>query len=346
MDVLNLLAYLIIIISIALTVLLVFFLVKLLRSNGEAWKGGPVPTLEEIASDKVKDLAHQLEGKSDKETLTNILEWQHRNMKFWIERYPIPLILGASLIGLVVSLVVPYTLFVYGFNVWSIASSFVIGFGVELITTVAISLMYLCYGRRLAISQFWNTLRPSVKIDDIIENRLSVCRDYAKLTACLLSNLYPTSDLYFAHTTNHVAVGLASNSQLYMLDQRLPLLTIHQWDEREKSKETIHISKNSNTFEQVKDLTKYRKNQQTLEEVIKQLNDSGITISSPTDAKPIKVIKWRKGALLYSMSDEIVNYSLARLISYEVTNDMLDLEKIRIEIQENGKELEFLVKNR
>lgn len=345
MDVLNLLAYSIIITSIALTVLLVFLFIKLLKSNGEAWKRGPIPTSEEIASDKVKDLVHQLESASDKETLANILEWQHRNMKFWLERYPMPLALGASLIGLVVSLVIPYTLFVYGLNVWSVAYFIILCFGIVLITTIAISLMYICYGRKLALRQFWNTLRPNLKIDDIIENRLGVCRDYAKLTTCMLSNLYPISDIYFAHTTNHVAAGLVFNSQLYMLDQRLPILTIHQWDIREESKELIHRL-HDGEFEEIKDLTSYRKNQQSLEELTKQLKDFGITISTSTNKNAIKVINWKNGAFLYSMNDEVVNFSLSKLIKYEVENELLNLEKVRIEIQVNGKNLEFRIKNR
>ena len=344
MDVFDLLTYSILIISIALTVLIIFLFVKLLRSNGQAWTRGAVPTSEEIASDKVRDLAYRLEGELDKETLTNILEWQHRNMKFWLERYPMPLILGASLIGLVVSFVVPYVLLVYRSNIWSIGSFFVLGFGVVLITAIAITLLYICYGRRLPLGQFWNTIRPSVVIDEIIENRLGVCRDYAKLTACLLLKLYPKSDIYYAHTSNHLAVGIVSDGQLYMLDQRLPILTISQWDKREKSKETIHKLKDGK-IEQIKDITIYRNPKQNIEELTSELKDLGITISSTTNAEPIKVIKWRKGALLYSMNDEIVNHSLAQLIKYEVTNDLLDFKKIRIEIQENGKDIEFLVKN-
>jgi predicted transglutaminase-like protease len=344
MNVFELFTYSLLSLSIALTVLIIVLFVKLLGSKGQTWTRGAVPTSEEIFSDKVKDLAHRLKGESDKETLTNIVEWQHRNMKFWLERYPMPLIMGASLIGLIISFVVPQILIVLGLNVWWIGSFFVLGFGVFLMACVAITLMYICYGRRLSLSQFWNIFRPSVRIDDIIENRLGVCRDYAKLTACLLSNLYSESDIYFAHTSNHVAVGLVSNGQLYMLDQKLPILTIEQWDKREESKEKIHKLKNGE-FEQVNDLSKYRKNQQSFEEFIKKLKDLGITISSSTNAKPINIIKWRKGVLLYSMNDEVVNHSLAHRIKYEVANDLLEFEKIRIEIQENGEDLEFLIKN-
>jgi predicted transglutaminase-like protease len=54
--------------------------------------------------------------------------------------------------------------------------------------------------------------------------------DYAKLTACLLLNIDHDSEIYFAHTSNHVAVGIISNGQLYLLDQKLPVLTIGQGD--------------------------------------------------------------------------------------------------------------------
>jgi predicted transglutaminase-like protease len=324
-------------------VLLIFLVVRLLRSKGQNWIRGAVPTSEEIASDKVKDLASRLEGKSDKETLTNILEWQHRNMKFWLERYPMPLIMGASLIGLVVSFVVPYICFVYGLNVLLIASFFVLGFGVVLITSIATSLMYICYGRRLPLSQFWNTIRLSVPIDDVIENRLGVCRDYAKLNACLLSKLYPKSDIYFAHTSNHVAVGIVNDGQLYILDQRLPILTMGQWDKREKSKETVHRLKGGK-LELVKDLSNFKSNKQNREELEKELfRILNITQKSTGDITPIKVAKWRKGALLYTMNDDIVNYSLGRFIKYEVTNDIVELEKVHIKIEDNGDDLDFLI---
>jgi hypothetical protein len=131
-----------------------------------------------------------------------------------------------------------------------------------------------------------------------------------------------------------------------MIDQRLPLITIHQWDRRHKAKETIHKTKDNITFEEVKDLSKYSKNNQSFKDIMNQLENQGVTIRSTTNSEPKKVITWKKGSLLYPMNDEIVSYSLARRIRYEVTNDLiLDLEKIRIELQENGEDLNFLIKN-
>lgn len=45
-----------------------------------------LPTLRDIENEDVKKLARRLKGKSEKETFTNILEWQDRNVKYWAER--------------------------------------------------------------------------------------------------------------------------------------------------------------------------------------------------------------------------------------------------------------------
>lgn len=46
------------------------------------WKGY-CPTPEEIANNRIKELANRLKSTSDKETLTNILDWQNRNLSHW-----------------------------------------------------------------------------------------------------------------------------------------------------------------------------------------------------------------------------------------------------------------------
>ena len=44
------------------------------------------PTLEDIENEDLKKLANRLKGDSNKETLTNILEWQQKNIPYWMER--------------------------------------------------------------------------------------------------------------------------------------------------------------------------------------------------------------------------------------------------------------------
>src|SRR3989304_8834664 len=46
-----------------------------------------VPKKEEVDNDSIKDLSKRLKSDTYKETLTNILEWQDRNLKFWEERW-------------------------------------------------------------------------------------------------------------------------------------------------------------------------------------------------------------------------------------------------------------------
>ncbi|MDW7776028.1 MAG: transglutaminase-like domain-containing protein [Methanosarcinales archaeon] len=53
------------------------------------------PTIEGIENEDLENLANKLKGDSEKETLTNILEWQDRNIQYWNERgiLEIPLLL-------------------------------------------------------------------------------------------------------------------------------------------------------------------------------------------------------------------------------------------------------------
>ncbi len=45
-----------------------------------------LPSLEDIENEELKGLANKLKGDSDKETLTNILEWEERNILGWTDR--------------------------------------------------------------------------------------------------------------------------------------------------------------------------------------------------------------------------------------------------------------------
>jgi hypothetical protein len=50
------------------------------------------PTLIDTENGKLNELAKKLKGDSEKESLTNILEWQAINIEFWWERWPVYLI--------------------------------------------------------------------------------------------------------------------------------------------------------------------------------------------------------------------------------------------------------------
>jgi len=183
---------------------------------------GHWPTSDEIENNKVKSLANRLKAGSYKETLTNILEWQDRNIVFWIERWTISRVFIVSL-GLTGAFVISF-LMVPNSQIltWPIAMSVS-----SAITTSFILVVLLKYVRKIPIwDGLKNVFAQSIPIDVLLENKLGICRDYAKLTACLLSNIYPDAKIYFAHGRDHTATGIMIENRLYMLDQHLPILTV------------------------------------------------------------------------------------------------------------------------
>ena len=57
-----------------------------------------LPSREDVENDTVKELSRRLRGSSHKETLTNILEWQERNVHYWDERADMSIFLGILLV--------------------------------------------------------------------------------------------------------------------------------------------------------------------------------------------------------------------------------------------------------
>ena len=71
---------------------------------------GYCPTTREVANSAIKELAKRLNGESDRETLTNILEWEDANINFWDERHPISGIVLASLLVFPIILAVSFVI--------------------------------------------------------------------------------------------------------------------------------------------------------------------------------------------------------------------------------------------
>ena len=45
-----------------------------------------LPTLEDVKNNELKNLSRRVKERSVKETLTNIIDWQERNLQYWIDR--------------------------------------------------------------------------------------------------------------------------------------------------------------------------------------------------------------------------------------------------------------------
>jgi predicted transglutaminase-like protease len=77
-----------------------------------------------------------------------------------------------------------------------------------------------------------DTFKLSLPIGQILKYRLSICRDYAKFTSALLLKIYPEKEVFFVLIPKHVAVAIKSDGKFFVLDQRLPILTLDKWKEK------------------------------------------------------------------------------------------------------------------
>jgi len=249
-----------------------------------------LPTLEDIDNDKLKKLSRQLKGDSEKETLTNILEWQDRNIQLWWERWSVDLslkIIGPISWIMVLIIVYPFLqlphitnysnivilvitvaiiMSIFYTNLSLIFDLFLFFPFIYLLTSIALHIPMLaqhifpytlsyvgCLGAIVIIiihlsiryRQFYrgktpkqeffkfielvnDTFRFRLPVGKILEYRLAICADYAKLTAALFFN-YPDSKVYFFTIRSHVATAVKIKDQYYILDQKLPVLTKDSW---------------------------------------------------------------------------------------------------------------------
>jgi len=325
---------------------------------------GYCPTSGEIENSKMKDLASRLKAGSYEETLTNILEWQERNIEFWAERHPIQtMLIFVSVISGLVSIIgalgfvflifgniQPLLLLVYFIVIWFVS------FVSCVATTIAIMIVILHSNRKFPWKEIPGGLKnifwPSISMNFLLENKLGVCRDYAKLTACLLLNIYPNAEIYFASAPNHVATGINVENRLYMLDQRLPILTIEKWNDYRKPRKFDRIERfdpikktlskaNKKTFLQTRnrselDTGELAKKMMELLNIKEQLDDKAVSLRVPK--------LWKKGVKQYE-DDEIVNYSLARYLKMKISSELIRTNQItRIEIERHKDDLMLLIR--
>jgi predicted transglutaminase-like protease len=323
---------------------------------------GYCPVSDELENSKIKSLAIRLKANSYRETLTNILEWQERNIDFWTERHPIVTILppvgllyalSASIGPLVLLLMMLQNIELLWLLPWFIVIPFVM-FVSSIVTTLAIVMVILHSNRKFPWKEIpiclKNILLPSISIDFLLENKLGVCRDYAKLTACLLSNTYPKAEIHFASAPNHTATGIYVKDRLYMLDQRLPILTIDRWIDyrRHKKSDTIkRFDPSKQTPQKVdKEPFLHTKIAQELntERLAKRIAEL-LNIKERTNAKAFSLeILWKKGSILYE-EDEMVDYSLARWLEMQLSDELIKINQIiKVEINPKKDDLAFLIR--
>lgn len=209
----------------------------------------------------------------------------------------------------------------------------------------------ITYYRKIPLKQFCNIFSFSISIDFLLERKLAICRDYAKLTANLFFNMYPDMDIYFVHAPSHIATGIIVEKKLYILDNNKLVATIDKWHEKwnkgrfstkkvDRAKGTCMesvplpslLSKTSSPKLDMDKLTN---------KLEKLLNIQSLPDASRKDS--LKIIEWKNGAILYE-DDEIVNYSLAQRFSTMLSRETLDIDHVaNITIDRKKDDLIFKV---
>ena len=358
---------------------------KIFRKNEEKQF---VPTKEDLENKELKLLAKRLESKSPKKTLTNILEWQDRNLKYWEERWLTatimvfllflsaftlyqyfnainPAVLGLLILGIVSLIFLGTSLFKFVYYlvfllIFIIIYVVIITSSLQSITVnsktflfiIAISLLLGAF-LSLIISlimkyknikstvpdfKIEDTFKLSLPVEKILKYRLSICRDYAKLTSALLLALYNKEEIYFTLIPKHVAVAIKLNEKLYVLDQKLPILTLEKWVDKWKKKlkkkkldvKLIKVSKVDEEIKTEKIKEKFRIENNSspnrnlnIQEMTKELKKLlRVNNRSQNNAGNIEVeIPLKKATNLFE-NDKIAIFSLIEAIKNKVEDEL------------------------
>jgi predicted transglutaminase-like protease len=375
-----------------------------------------LPKKEEVENSEVKYLAKRLKGKNDAETLTNILEWEDRNLRFWDDRWLMPIIVPIIVFVPIFSLI--SLLFLSGPNILSVSIvslllclvmvSFQSGkllervlipllfpFFISLFVIVMIALQMKIIPSRLLVFSIITSLSlgfsvsillylgkkykrikqniPEFGIDDIftlslpltkiLQYKLAVCRDYAKLTMALLLNLYPNSELYFVEIPRHVAVAVRLDKTTYVLDQHLPILSLKKWVlfwrnrlKKRKLEPRLSLVKKNDDIKIVK--TEKFKDHQLQREVNSILSKMILTEITNNlkrelvNRTSVRYSEFRlvlcKNFITLLENDEIVKYSLQRFVKRKIEDELCsrvqDIIDMNLQTRNNNLSLRVKLK--
>jgi len=231
-------------------------------------------------------------------------------------------------------------------------------FGISLFIFFYLSFLYWPFFRstsfldkiKKVIAIINNQFSTSLTTPKILEYKLAICRDYAKLTASLLLNIYPKNKIYFITIPGHVASIIEINNKMYVLDQRMPISSLETWLKRWKKKKAIllRITKSDNKLKTefcktvtLKDQGKIKK---VLDKMVKKLE---YAINNKKEKFEFVLKDYSS---LYNLKDEIIKESLIRTIWNKIESEFLSKSKRikNIEISQNGKDLilKVLLNNR
>jgi len=325
-----------------------------------------VPTKNDI--EFVRNIAEKLRGTRDAETLNNVLEWQERAIRPWSKRaYLIIPVLGVvAFFGVVVALFGVLLLY------HLISIDFIITGTLVCIILVATSFLTLCLhlikiympfvrckdGFRNKLRKIIELIRLtftfSLPLEKMLEYRMGVCRDYAKLSAALLLHLYPENEVLFFTFfgySGHVAAGVKVNNKIYILDQRLPILEPSTWlvlwrKERAKVFKLVKREGGKFELEYASEITVSNELRRfkgfNLKATFREVVNAVIrAIDEKQDSVDITL---RDYALLFDVENYVIKESLIRKVRIELQNALAGNASKISEIQALKKDTDIILR--
>lgn len=195
------------------------------------------------------------------------------------------------------------------------------------------------------ISMINNQFSTSLTVPNILKYRLAICRDYAKLTAVLLLNLYPEHKVYFMIIPSHVSALIEIDNNMYIIDQQMPILQLDAWLKRWNAKRAVllEIKKDGDflntkfvkTINSNNNNKKLKKLKAILEDVINGL-DKAINENKKVFEYPFECY-----SKLYNINDPIIKESVKRTINNKIKREFLsNFSKVgELSFNKRGKDL-------
>lgn len=196
------------------------------------------------------------------ETMSNILEWEDKNIHYWYERSDIHRAKKICLYGSIALFILITLSMIHVANILSSQNSMSkdvkdLLFGPILIIGILFgwwtgwelsSYVYSLYRNahfihKNSIKKKKHTMElvkaavklnsiqsnSSMCVEDILKYKTAICADYVKLNFAILVSLYPDKNFYVTSIPNHVGCAFEFNNTFYVLDQNLPLKQIDSW---------------------------------------------------------------------------------------------------------------------
>lgn len=323
----------------------------------------------------ISKLNSRVRGENEVEKISNVLEWQDRNIDYWYERadlstvtafwfalLAVDVIIGALLFAVAILCTVIH-ITIFSFIYPTIILLFCIG--VVFIGIIANNLVYAgvksshfihkktgkkSFKKALNLVRLTFGLR-GLPLACILKYKIAMCSDYTKLTVAALFNL--NFEPYVISINRHSATAVEIDEKYYVLDQQLPVKKLDKWLERNEIKENRYdaykVKENINSgnieleyIELESDKISSSKNiihHCDVEKITADLR-STLKLTQKNDGKYtiIDQITLEDASFFY---DEVTHFSIVRLIKNKIDAEFCNnANKIsNIEITENGNDL-------